>query len=88
MRDPISFEIGGKARQIEGLVNALSLEADSAKTTMKIINVSKVGFQQVTVPDRNSGGQMSQTYFAYEVDRPVRAQGEYELLISKVNRVM
>jgi hypothetical protein len=45
MRDPISFEIGGKARQIEGVVNALSLEADSAKSTMKIINVSKIGFQ-------------------------------------------
>jgi hypothetical protein len=45
MKDPISFEIGGKARTIEGLVNALSLDTDSAKSNMKIINVSKIGFQ-------------------------------------------
>ena len=90
LREPLSYELGGKARQLEGLINALNLENDSTGKTssMKIVNVVKTGVQQVTVPDRNSGGQMSQTFFAYEVDRPVRAQGEYELLISKVNRVM
>jgi hypothetical protein len=54
---------------------------------MKIVNVAKVGVQQVQIPDRN-GGPIHQTYYAYEVDRPVKPQGEYELLISKVMRVI
>ena len=87
MKEPISFEIGGKARQIEALINNLQPENESSsKGPMKIINVGKVGVQQISVPDKNGG--IHHTHFAYEVDRPIKANGEYELLISKVNRVL
>lgn len=93
MKDPLGFEIGGKARSIEALISPLNSHeqgggsASSAQETPKIINIGKVGAQQVQIPDRN-GGPISHTYFAYEVDRPIKAQGEYEVLISKVQRVM
>ncbi len=39
MREPISFEIGGKARQVEGLIG------QAGENAIKVVNISKVGVQ-------------------------------------------
>ncbi len=47
MKDPLGFEIGGKARSIEALISPVHEHggAVSAQETPKIINIGKVGAQ-------------------------------------------
>lgn len=47
MKDPLGFEIGGKARSIEALISPVHEQggAVSAQETPKIINIGKVGAQ-------------------------------------------
>ena len=44
MKEPLGFEIGGKARSIEALIHQSSENAPAAAAdSLKIINIAKVG---------------------------------------------
>lgn len=68
-REPLPFEIGGKARTVEGLLAPVNGDCCDG---MKIVTLSKTGYQSVPVADKDGSG-LSQQWYQYEIDKPVKA---------------